>query len=175
MTRRSKFDRGHLVQVTSVRWGEYDNARRAAEAAHSYANIIPQYDRFNRDSWRKLEEFVLDLVQDSKTARGIVITGPVFRDGDPYFRGVQIPETFWKILVLDNGEGNYSVAAFALHQNLKIDGEDVNATVSDFDTIKSRVTVTQIEEWTDLNFGKLSEWDAPIGTMNREVADRAKR
>ena len=93
---RNDLDRGHLVRRRDPVWG--DDAARANTDTFSYTNAAPQVNTFNqsKELWLGLEDYVLAYA-DSGDRRLSVFTGPVFSDSDPEYRGVRIPQRFWKI------------------------------------------------------------------------------
>lgn len=124
---RGSFDKGHIVRRTYVAWGDsYDQVRRANGDTYHVTNCSPQIAAFNQSSrqgvWGQLE----DLVQgQAATESYSVFAGPVFRDDDPLFEGVddrgrttvQIPQSFWKIIVARSA-GGLQTFAFELDQDL---------------------------------------------------------
>ncbi|PRY15295.1 DNA/RNA non-specific endonuclease [Kineococcus rhizosphaerae] len=93
---RNDFDRGHLVRRRDPGWGP--EAGRANADTFSYANAAPQASTFNQsmELWLGLEDHVLAYAR-RWDARLVVVTGPVFADDDPEYRGVRVPRRFYKI------------------------------------------------------------------------------
>ncbi|GAA0293947.1 DNA/RNA non-specific endonuclease [Kineococcus aurantiacus] len=93
---RNDFDRGHLVRRRDPGWGA--EAARADADTFSYANAAPQASTFNQspELWLGLEDHVLAHARQWDT-RLVVVTGPVFADDDPEYRGVRVPRRFYKI------------------------------------------------------------------------------
>lgn len=124
---RGSFDKGHIIRRTYVAWGDsYDQVRRANGDTYHVTNCSPQIAAFNQSGrqgvWGKLE----DLVQaQAATETYSVFAGPIFRDDDPPFEGVddrgrttvQIPQSYWKIIVA-RSESGLQTFAFALDQDL---------------------------------------------------------
>jgi endonuclease G len=124
---RGSFDKGHIIRRTYVAWGDsYDQVRRANGDTYHVTNCSPQIAAFNQSGrqgvWGKLE----DLVQaQAATETYSVFAGPIFRDDDPPFEGVddrgrttvQIPRSFWKIIVARSA-GVFQTFAFELDQDL---------------------------------------------------------
>jgi len=124
---RGSFDKGHIVRREDVAWGRtYDEVRRANGDTFHVTNCSPQIARFNRSNlkgvWGQLENLVL---AQAKSERYCLFAGPVLRDDDPIFRGVDddgtvrvpIPRQFWKIVVARSDEG-LGTFAFILDQDL---------------------------------------------------------
>ncbi|MFB9375750.1 DNA/RNA non-specific endonuclease [Kineococcus gynurae] len=95
---RNELDRGHLVRRRDPVWGEPDVARAANADTFSYTNAAPQHSRFNQslELWLGLEDHVLDYAR-RYDQRMVVVTGPVFAEDDPEYRGVRIPRRFFKV------------------------------------------------------------------------------
>jgi endonuclease G, mitochondrial len=124
---RASFDKGHIVRREDVAWGDsFDELRRANGDTFHVTNCSPQIAAFNQSSkqgvWGQLENLVLE---QADTERYAVFAGPVLRDDDPIFRGVDdvgpvrvaIPRQFWKIVVARTGDG-LATFAFLLDQDL---------------------------------------------------------
>ena len=93
---RNDFDRGHLVRRRDPVWG--DHARAANFDTFVYTNAAPQVKTFNqsKELWVGLEDYVLEFA-DSTDQRIVVLTGPVFADDDVEYRGIQVPQKFFKV------------------------------------------------------------------------------
>ncbi|WP_432575105.1 DNA/RNA non-specific endonuclease, partial [Kineococcus sp. SYSU DK005] len=118
---RNDFDRGHLVRRRDPVWGAPEVARRANADTFSYANAAPQAAGFNQSEelWLGLEDHVLAHAREHD-ARLVVVTGPVFADDDPEYRGVRVPRRFFKVAgyLLEDGPAGPALAsaAFVLDQ-----------------------------------------------------------
>mmetsp|Transcript_67712 Transcript_67712/g.180276 ORF Transcript_67712/g.180276 Transcript_67712/m.180276 type:complete len:469 (+) Transcript_67712:35-1441(+) len=91
------WDRGHLAPSYSF---SYDLSPGGAwEATYRMSNVAPQASRFNRYSWRLLEEHVSDFVV-ARNQSVLVVTGVGFQapqDAERQARdGVQIPDKWFK-------------------------------------------------------------------------------
>ena len=62
-------------------------------------NCTPQLHELNTKTWSDLEDYILDNANAFRL-RVSVFTGPVLADADPEYRGVQIPQEFWKIVAM---------------------------------------------------------------------------
>ncbi|MCS5722313.1 DNA/RNA non-specific endonuclease [Herbiconiux sp. CPCC 203407] len=95
---RNDLDRGHLVRRRDPVWGAPEVARRANSDTFAYTNAAPQAAGFNqsKELWNGLEDHVLAYA-DANDLRLSVFTGPVFAPTDAVYRGIRIPERFWKI------------------------------------------------------------------------------
>ncbi|WP_278235660.1 DNA/RNA non-specific endonuclease [Isoptericola sp. AK164] len=126
-------DRGHLVRRLDPMWGTEEEARDAGEATFVYTNAAPQVDEFNQSKslWNGLEDHVLAFA-DAHDHRVVVLTGCVFADADPVYRGVPLPRRFWKAaawVTEVDGERVLRSAGFLLDQSpLLTDAELSTAT-----------------------------------------------
>ena len=87
---RASFDKGHIVRREDVAWGDtFDQVRRANGDTYHVTNCSPQIASFNRSRLQggrgQLENLIL---KQAKTERYSLFAGPVFRDDDRVFRGV---------------------------------------------------------------------------------------
>lgn len=125
----ASFDKGHVVRREDVAWGKtYAALRRANGDSYHVTNCSPQVSGFNqssrgKDNWGDLENVVLS---QAASERLCVFAGPVLAPGDPRFLGqfgqgerrlVQIPLTFWKVIVARVG-GGIAAFGFVLEQDL---------------------------------------------------------
>jgi len=93
---------------------------------------------FNADLWLKLENGILQKIDDGNY-RATIFTGPVLRSTDTVLRGVQIPESFWKIVVMISPDSKQiSATAYVL------DRGDV-----------AQKDVKEVGEMTGLDFGPI--------------------
>ena len=124
---RTAFDKGHIVRRNDVVWGDsYAEVQNANGDTFHVTNCSPQVKGFNRSSrgglWGKLENVVL---KEAKTERLCVFAGPVLKDDDPIFTGVddfgpmqvRIPRSYWKVIVAQSG-GALQSFGFLLEQDL---------------------------------------------------------
>ncbi|MFC9772554.1 MULTISPECIES: DNA/RNA non-specific endonuclease [unclassified Pseudarthrobacter] len=115
---RNDLDRGHLVRRASAVWGDTRaEAAQANEDTFHYTNAAPQAAKFNQglELWLGLESYLQENAADN-SRRIVVLTGPVFSEHDPVYRGVDIPLQFFK------------VAAFIHHGELAATGYVVDQT-----------------------------------------------
>lgn len=85
----------------------------------------------------------------------MVFTGPIFGKKDRPYRGVQLPERFWKVAALVK-DGGLIAAGFMLSQAIDLD------SVTGFNLGEGRseqVSITEIEKLTGLRWPKLREVD----------------
>lgn len=146
-------DRGHLVRRMDPDWGDsVQEAMFANDDTFHFSNCSPQHESFNRSStaWKGLEDYILNNA--SAASKVNVFSGPVLAESDPSFRGVQIPEQFWKVVTTLRDDGTLSATAYLLSQKDLIGGlETVGFTFGQFRTFQ--VPVATIEQLTGLSFG----------------------
>ncbi|WP_104088097.1 DNA/RNA non-specific endonuclease [Cryobacterium sp. N19] len=187
---RNDLDRGHLVRRQDPVWGDTVTARRANYDTFAYTNAAPQAGAFNQSKqlWLGLEDHVLTYARTNGN-RISVFTAPVLSAQDPTYRGVKIPQAFWKIAAWTttaDGSTVLHAAGFVLDQSPQL--EDI-----DLDTVRAparmdsnppplgpyrtyQVPIVDIVDLTGLNLAALSEADvyAPDPTI-REDTDRRTR
>ena len=175
---RNDLDRGHLVRRRDPVWGDRATAARANVDTFSYANAAPQANDFNQSSelWLGLEDHVLAYAQTNRN-RISVFTAPVLALDDPLYRGVGIPQAFWKVAAWTTGETGVArlcSAAFVLDQSpqlIDIDLNDASAQAlidgspPPLGPYRSyQVPVDDLASLTALDFGELVNADvlAPV-------------
>ncbi|MFO0909696.1 MAG: DNA/RNA non-specific endonuclease [Isosphaeraceae bacterium] len=164
------FDRGHLVRRLDPAWGRTDRIIKVAnDDTFHFTNCSPQHKRFNqgKNLWAGLEDFLLERATDDRK-RLTVFTGPVFTDQDPDYRGIAIPQQFWKVAVIVRPNGKLAALGFLVSQadllktNLEEAAVDVARTF--------QVPVKQVARLTGLDFGPLAELDGPsVDRFGREA------
>ncbi|CRL99895.1 Nuclease precursor [Pseudomonas sp. 28 E 9] len=153
-------DRGHLVRRQDPNWG--DEANTANIDTFHFTNCSPQMSGFNQKTWLELEDYILDNTQRWK-ARASVFSGPVFADDDRLYRGVKIPQAFWKVVAYLSDDGKPSASAYMIDQRNELGQLDLV-----FGPLKTyRCSVLQIEQLTGIRFGNLADYD---GFSNEERA-----
>ncbi|WP_104131201.1 DNA/RNA non-specific endonuclease [Cryobacterium sp. M91] len=184
---RNDLDRGHLVRRQDPVWGDTTTARRANYDTFAYTNAAPQAGAFNQSKqlWLGLEDHLLTYARTNGN-RISVFTAPVLSAEDPIYRGVKIPQAFWKIAAWTTTTEDSTVlhaAGFVLDQSPQL--EDI-----DLDTVRApapmygnppplgpyrtyQVPIVDITDLTRLNLTALSEADvyAPALAI-REGTDR---
>lgn len=124
---RTAFDKGHIVRRVAVAWGDtYRDVQNANGDTFHVTNCSPQVKGFNRSGsgglWGKLENVVL---KEAQTEKLCVFAGPVLKDDDPVFAGVdddgpvqvRIPRSYWKVIVAVS-DGALQSFGFLLEQDL---------------------------------------------------------
>ncbi|NIP17147.1 MAG: hypothetical protein GWM87_02530 [Xanthomonadales bacterium] len=172
---RASFDKGHLVRRDDVAFGEtYEEMRGANGDTYHVTNCSPQVLGFNRssrgeDNWGDLENLVLKEAESECLA---VFCGPVLKDDDPIFTGVdtegtvavKIPRRFWKLIVAEH-EGALQTFGFVLEQDLS----DVEMEM----TVPQRweqfmKPVSEIEDLAQLDFDQAIREGDQAGTPGGE-------
>lgn len=151
-------DRGHLVRRQDPNWGQ--DAHTANADTFHFTNCSPQMAAFNQKTWLELEDYILDNTRRWK-ARATVFTGPLLREDDPTYRGVQIPTAFWKVVAFLGDDGKPSASAYMIDQRRELEKLELL-----FGALKTyRHSVDQIETLTGVRFGDLADYD---GFSNEE-------
>ncbi len=157
-------DRGHLVRRLDPAWGETRaEAKKAEEDTFFFTNCSPQHSTLNQKTWLSLEDYILGnaATHDLKVT---VFSGPVMDDEkDRNYRGVQIPEEFWKVAVIRNAfTQQLSATAYIISQADYLG--DLEFIFGEFKTYQ--VPIRQIEQKTKLSFN-LSSFDPLARTEAR--------
>lgn len=156
------FDRGHLTRRSDPTWGSAVEASRANADTFHFTNCSPQHFRFNQSAvyWQGLERYVLEngvLELDSKR-RLCVFQGPIFDDKiDLWADDVQIPSSFFKIVVWKGAKGVRSVGMVADQLTLLSEARNFLGSpqaLAIVDVNHWRVPIEKIEAQTGLDFGE---------------------
>ena len=106
------FDRGHLTRRSDPTWGTPESAERANADTFHFTNCAPQHFRFNQSAryWQGVERYVLEtglLQATGPDARLSVLQGPIYNDAIDLWMDnqVQIPSSFWKVVVWKGAQG----------------------------------------------------------------------
>lgn len=157
----NSLDRGHLVRRLDPVWGTKTAAQVAEKDTFFFTNSTPQIHRFNDVFWGDLEDY---LLFNSRTLgfRATVFSGPVFRETDPEYRGVLIPQAFWKVAIMpalvDDGEPTLSATAYVVSQAGLL--QNLEFVYGEFKTYQIPIRV--VSTLTNLDFGSLVDHD-PLG------------
>jgi endonuclease G len=179
-------DRGHLTRYLDVAWGaDEDEAKSATYDSFHFTNCCLQLSGFNqgKSRWQGIEQYLLEKKARKEKRRIVVITGPLFRDTDPYYQNDQmdysipVPLEFWKVCAIVRADGTLAATAFVLGQKdiLALPGFE-----EAFDVAAAQVTVADLEQRTGLDFGLLADHDhfaegGAAGTLELSVAGGGKR
>ncbi|WP_104131169.1 DNA/RNA non-specific endonuclease [Cryobacterium sp. M91] len=187
---RNDLDRGHLVRRQDPVWGDEATARRANYDTFAYTNAAPQVAAFNQSKqlWLGLEDHVLTYARTNGN-RISVFTAPVLSAQDPTYRGVKIPQAFWKIAAWTTTTEDSTVlhaAGFVLDQSPQLENIDldtvraparIDSTPPPLGPYRTyQVHIVDIVDLTGLNLAALSEADVytPAPAI-REDTDRRTR
>ena len=157
------FDRGHMVRRLDPVWGMEGTARLANADTHHYTNSCPQVHSFNDATWGDLEDWILSQ-ERSRDSKGSVFTGPIFQESDPVYQGVRVPVAFYKVVaVIDDAKGQLSVTAFEMDQSDVMPPQPgTPMPEAPFDPGRfsvDQITLSELEERSGLDFGKLKDFD----------------
>jgi endonuclease G, mitochondrial len=130
---------------------------------HHYTNSCPQVHSFNDATWGDLEDWILSQ-ERSRDSKGSVFTGPILQEADPVYQGVMVPVAFYKVVaVVDDAKGRLAVTAFEMDQsNVMPPIPGAPAPRAPFDPGRfsvDQVTMSELEERSGLDFGKLKDFD----------------
>lgn len=166
---KSGFDRGHMSRREDANWGSTaEEAKRNADMTCFHTNACPQVPTLNRSNksglWGKLEKIVLEkgaIKEDGQTGKISVFSGPVFDQDDPTFRGVQIPMSFYKVILWLDDNRNLKATAFMLSQEELVSSIEFEAIDIDQDvTFKEfQVSLEHLENLTQIDFSEIVEFD----------------
>ena len=178
--RGSGFDRGHMSRREDANWGATaEDAKRNADLTCMYTNACPQVAKINQSSrkglWGILEKVVLETgaeAEQGKTAKISVFNGPIFKDTDPVFRGIQVPLDFYKIVLWLTDNGNLKATAFKLSQVALVDDIDFEQLDLDQNTEfkEFQCSIKSLQSETGINFSKLLPFDTFEGNEGDEMA-----
>jgi endonuclease G len=187
---KNDLDRGHLVRRRDPVWGDAATAERANTDTFSYTNAAPQAGSFNqsKELWLGLEDHVLAYASTNKN-RISVFTAPVLSLEDPVYRGVGIPQSFWKIAAWStkvDGSTVLRAAGFVLDQSPQLADLDVGAgrdqallaaTPPPLGPYRTyQVPIIDITGLTGLNLASLAEGDvlAPLLAFRQGTGSRQR-
>ncbi|MBE9100875.1 DNA/RNA non-specific endonuclease [Vacuolonema iberomarrocanum] len=152
------WDQGHLARRKSLSWGDEEQARIAERESDMWSNIAPQHENLHNDAWGKIEDWMLERVEDN-SHRACVFTGPVFTEDDPEHKNgpeedpIRIPAGFWKVISVE-WMGAMRSAGFLVWQR---DYDSENPLP--FAPVLEQVRLTTIEVLTGLTFPALRRFD----------------
>lgn len=165
----SGFDRGHLSRREDANYGATaEIAKEYADLTCVYTNACPQVPRLNRSTnsglWGKLEKVILEKGVEKETGKYSKITvlnGPIFSKNDRYYKGIQIPMEFWKIILWFGEGGKLRATAFKLSQETLVESIDFEKLGFDTNTEfkEYRVSIKSLEDKTGLDFSRLLKYD----------------
>jgi endonuclease G len=149
-----QLDRGHMVRREDPIWGPMKEARQANIDTFHYTNACPQMADVNEHIWLGLENYVLRNTRKDEMMVS-VFTGPVFTEGDPDYRGILVPKSFWKVVAVITDDGRPSATAYEVSQAKELSG--LEFAFGAYMTFQC--SIKSIEEKTSLRFGDLAKYD----------------
>lgn len=160
-------DRGHLVRRLDPAWGDTrEEAKLGEEDTFHFTNCAPQHEALNQRTWLSLEDYILGNA-NTLNFKCSIFSGPVMADTDTPYRGVQLPQSYWKVAVMVNQQtGRLSATGYVLSQAGLV--KDVEFVFGPFKTYQ--VPISLIEEKTGLSFD-LSLYDPLASTEGLSVRE----
>ncbi len=110
---RSGWDKGHMAPKADMRWSE-----KSYWESHYFTNVCPQNHELNAGDWNVLEKQVRSLAR--KYGKVYVVCGPFIENASLGTIGdgcVQVPDAFFKALLVYDGKSHYSSCAFVFQNN----------------------------------------------------------
>ncbi len=181
----SGFDRGHMSRREDANWGSNaEIAKRNADLTCMYTNACPQVAKINQSGkkglWGILEKVVLEQgasEENGKTAKITVFNGPIFKEDDPVFRGIQVPMDFFKIVLWLTDNGSLKATAFKLTQIEKVDDIDFEQIDIDQNTEfkEFQCSLKSLQDSTKIDFSDLFQFDTFEDNNDNEIALNSER
>lgn len=163
--RNSGFDKGHMSRREDADWGSSpEDAKRNADFTCMYTNACPQVATINQSKreglWGKLELIVLEAgakKEKAKTAKISVFNGPIFKETDPVYKGIQVPMEFYKIVLWLTDNLELRATAFRLSQedlvgDISFEELDIDQNV---EFKPYQCSIESLQEDTQLDFPEL--------------------
>lgn len=160
-----KFSRGHMTRREDPIWGSKEEGELGNADSMHVTNAVPQMQSMNGGIWLELENYALSNARKDDM-RISVFTGPVLHKGDPMRFGVQIPLSFWKVIVFIHDEtGRLCATGYRISQEDHLQEEEF--VFGRHQT--AQVSLASIEKTTGLSFGILTGLDPLAATTERPV------
>jgi endonuclease G len=160
-------DRGHLTRRADAAWGSDDEeAKLANDDTFHWTNCSPQHEIYNQSTkaskkglllWGNIEDHIAREGATEKQ-RLTVFNGPIFRDDDRIYRGIQLPREYWKLVVFESDEGRPKAVAFLLSQESLIKA----LPAEEFEPGEYKpfqIKIRDLEQRTHLDFRSLHKVD----------------
>ncbi len=171
---KNDFDIGHQVRREDALWGDtLEDAIKANNDTFHLTNAAPQHKDFNRNAnrWLGLEDYAIKNTR-KYGLKISVFTGPIFDAKDGVFNGIQIPDQFWKIIVMIKDDGKPSATGYIVQQNDLID--DIVTRSFIYEQFKMyQVPISEIETLTNITFG-LNSYDPKQTSKTRSLTFEMK-
>ncbi len=150
-----KFSRGHMTRREDPIWGSIADAQLGNSDSMHVTNTVPQMQTLNGVVWLALEDYALQNARKDKMKIS-VFTGPVLLDGDPWRYGVQIPVSFWKIIVfIHDLTKKLCATGYLMSQETHLKNQEFVFGKHN----EEQVPISRIEGLTGLSFGYLNDID----------------
>ena len=166
-----RFSRGHMTRREDPGWGDAKTAKRGNEDSMHVTNTTPQMQAFNAPIWLALEDYALQHAREDDMKIS-VFTGPYFMRNDPTMYGVEIPRSFWKIIVFIHDETKKLCATgYEMSQKKSLLPEEefvFGAFQSTQLNTATQVSIASIEKRSGLSFGPLAAID-PLASEEEAV------
>lgn len=154
--KKSKFDRGHLSPRD-----DFNRSETAQFNTFLFSNMIPQYPKHNRGTWKYLEGYLNDLAETLDSI--YIVTGIAFdydgnglpdkKDSLPVIKKevkpLAIPSHLYKIVLHPKSDSTFDAIAILIpHNNQK------RKKKASFEYLKNQclVSIDEIEDISGLNF-----------------------
>ncbi|BAZ08739.1 hypothetical protein NIES4071_05450 [Calothrix sp. NIES-4071] len=97
-----------------------------------------------------MENFILTNT-DQEDLLATVFTGPIFQQSDVFHRGIQIPQLFWKVIVVADSAGKLYSSAYVVSQEKFVENIPFERKpVGEFNNFQ--VSITSLSNRTGLKF-----------------------
>lgn len=150
------YDRGHLAPLA-----HFSN-HEAWEKTNYLSNVTPQIASLNRGLWLDLENTERKLVKYYRYPLVHVVTGTWYdKDAMPSLPACKlvhrVPNGYWKVIVVEDGNGKIGVAAFQMKQR------ELSQIFCD-----TRITLSALNKRAKLSILP----DTPPGKIDRSMSSR---
>ncbi len=99
--RNSGFDRGHLIKAEDMKLDA-----KAYKSTFLFSSIVPQFPKFNRLGWRKVEQIPRTKIKNRVFDEVWIIAGVTGAHPHSKNMGVTVPSCFYRVLI-GKKYGNY--------------------------------------------------------------------
>ena len=158
----SGYDRGHLAPRN-----DFNRSRTAQLNTFIFSNIVPQFPKHNRNTWKYLEHYINEKTKEKGLDSLIIVTGVIFDhdyDNKPdeknripmisESRPLPVASDFYKIILEKNNDSTFKALAIIIpHENIKRKEYESLAYIES-DCLTS---IDIIEKKTGINFFYLLE------------------
>jgi endonuclease G len=108
--------------------------------------------------------------ETGKESKISVFNGPIFKESDSVYKGIQIPMDFWKIILWYNDDKELKATAFKLSQKTLVDDIDFEAIDIDLNLEfkQYQCSIKSLEKETDIDFSDIAKYDTYDNTNPNE-------